>query len=51
MTVKELIEELKKLPQDADVYRFNESYSYGFNSTEEEVFCIIKEDEYSIIIK
>lgn len=52
MTVKELIEELKKLPQDANVYRYNTDYSdYCPQDTEEPVFNIINISKYSITIK
>ena len=47
MKVKELIEELKKLPQDAEVYRYNTDYSdYCPEDTEEMIFSVICEDNY-----
>ena len=52
MTVRELIEELKKMPQDADVYRYNNDYSdYCPQDTEEMVCSVICEDNYSVTIK
>ena len=52
MTVKELIEELKKLPQDAEVYRYNNDYSdYCPQDTEEMIFSVICEDNYSVTLK
>lgn len=52
MTVKEMIEILKTMPENADVYRYNNDYSdYCPQDTEEMVFDIINISEYSITIK
>jgi len=52
MTVKELIEKLKELPQDADVYRYNVDCSHYYLQETEEMICsIICEDNYSVTIR
>lgn len=52
MTVKEMIEILKTMPENAEVYRYNNDYSdYCPQDTEEMVFDIINISEYSITIK
>lgn len=52
MTVAKLIDELKKCPQDADVYRFNESFDYYYSDTEEFVTTVEKDEYgYSVTIK
>ena len=50
MKVYELIEVLKTMPQDADVYRLNKAYEYGYTDSEEFVYEVKKEDEYSVLI-
>ena len=50
MILYELIEVLKTMPQDAVVYRLNEAYVYGYTDSEEFVYEVKKEDEYSVLI-
>ena len=50
MKVYELIEALKTMPQDADVYRLNKAYAYDYTDSEEFVYEVKKEDEHSVLI-
>lgn len=49
MKVAELINILLEMPQDADVYRFNESCDCYYSDTEEMV-SEVKKDEYDLSI-
>lgn len=52
MTVCELVNILLDMPQDADVYRYNTSYAYGYTDSEESVSTVeLDEYGYSVTIK
>lgn len=52
MTVGELVNILLDMPQDAEVYRFNESYDSYYSDTEEFVTEVEKDEYgYSVTIK
>lgn len=52
MTVGELVNILLDMPQDADVYRFNESCDSYYSDTEEFVTTVEKDEYgYSVTIK
>lgn len=52
MTVGELVNILLDMPQDAEVYRFNESCDSYYSDTEEKVSEVTKdENDFSITIK
>lgn len=51
MTVKELIEELKKMPQDADVWKLNENSGFWY---EDDLFLLREvelDEEGDVILK
>ena len=50
MKVYELIDVLKTMPQEAEVYRLNKEYAYGYTESEEFVYDVKKEDEYSVVL-
>lgn len=51
MTVKELIEELKKMPQDAYVYRLNTKEDRWYTDHDEEILTVEKVDDYEVRLK
>lgn len=51
MTVKELIEELKKMPQDADVYRVNTEEDRWYSEHDEEIFKVEKVNDFEVRLK
>lgn len=40
MTVRELIEKLQKMPQDADVYRYNTEEDRWYSDHTEEIYSV-----------
>lgn len=51
MTVKELIEELEKLPKDAEVYKYNTSPDRWYGDTEDYTnYVEYREEEQEVII-
>lgn len=51
MTVRELIEKLQKMPQDADVYRVNTEEDRWFSEHDEEIWSVEKISEFEVKIK
>ncbi len=51
MTVRELIEKLQKMPQDADVYRLNTEEDRWYTDHYEEVWSVEEVNEFEVKIK
>lgn len=51
MTVRELIEELRKMPQDADVYRVNTEEDRWFSEHDEEIWTVEEVSEFEVRLK
>ncbi len=51
MTVEELIEELKKMPQDAYVYRLNTEEDRWCTDHDEEILTVEKVDDFVVRLK
>lgn len=51
MTVRELIEKLQEMPQDADVYRFNTEEDRWCADHDEEIWWVEKLNDYEVRIK
>lgn len=51
MTVRELIEKLQEMPQDADVYRVNTEEDRWFSDHDEEIWTVEKVCEFEVRIK
>lgn len=51
MTVRELIEELKKMPQDEDVYRLNTEDDRWLSDHYEEIYHVEIEEYVGVVLK
>jgi hypothetical protein len=51
MTVRELIEKLQKMPQDADVYRLNTEEDRWYTDHYEEIWSVEEVNDYEVRLK